>query len=176
VTREALARRLIILTGASGAGKTAIAKAIENRRPRVAEVVFFDQIGVPTPEAMIAGWGSGEGWQRATTLQWMERLANRPNRQTPILFEGQMRFAFVEEGLRLASIDSARIILVDCDDRVRSNRLNRERGQPDLANPTMMAWAEYLRREAEAGGYDILDTSALKLDQSVDRVCAYLSA
>jgi hypothetical protein len=39
----------------------------------------------------------------------------------------------------------------------------------------MMAWAEYLRREAHAGGYDILDTSALKLDQSVNRVCAYLS-
>jgi hypothetical protein len=38
-----------------------------------------------------------------------------------------------------------------------------------------MSWAEYLRLEAPAGGYDILDTSVLTLDQSVDRVRAYLS-
>ena len=175
MTRGVSASRLIILTGASGAGKTAIAKAIDDRRPKVADVVHFDHVGVPTPEVMIAGWGSGDAWQRASTLQWMERLARRPDQLTPLLFEGQMRFAFVEEGLRLAKIGNARVVLVDCDDSTRSNRLHRERGQPDLANPTMMSWAEYLRREAQAGGYDILDTSALNLDQGVDRVCAYLS-
>jgi predicted ATPase len=103
VTREALARRLVILTGASGAGKTTIANAIEGRRPKMADVNYFDRIGVPTPEAMIAGWGSGEAWQRAAS------------------------------------------------------------------------WALHLRREAQAGTYDILDTSALAIGQSVDRVCAYLS-
>jgi hypothetical protein len=124
---------------------------------------------------MIAGWGSGEAWQRAKTLEWMARLANLPDRHTPVLFEGQMRFSFVEEGLRFVGIDSARIVLVDCDDRVRLSRLHGERGRPDLANPKMMSWAEYLRREARAGGYAILDTSALTLDQSTDRVRAYLS-
>jgi hypothetical protein len=169
------APRLFILVGASGAGKTAIANAIEGRRPKVADVVYFDRIGVPTPKAMVAGWGSGEAWQRAATLKWMERLAKRPNGQTPLLFEGQTRIAFVEEGLRFAGIDNARIILVDCDDAVRSSRLRRERGQRALANPTMMSWAEHLRGEAHVGRYDILDTSALTLDQSVDRVCAYFS-
>ena len=44
--------RLIILTGASGSGKTAIAKAIRIERPDLAEVLHFDSIGVPSPEAM----------------------------------------------------------------------------------------------------------------------------
>jgi hypothetical protein len=105
----------------------------------------------------------------------MRRLANLPDPRTSVLFEGQMRFSFVEEALRFAGIDHARIVLVDCDDRVRSSRLHGERGQPDLANPSMMSRAEYLRLEARAGGYDILDTSALTLDQSVDRVRAFLS-
>jgi hypothetical protein len=175
VMRDAVAWRLVVLVGASGAGKTTIANAIANQRPKVADVFFFDRIGVPNPEAMIAEWGSGEAWQRAMTLEWMTRFANPRDRRTPVLFEGQTRFAYVEEGLRLAGIDDARIVLIDCDDRVRSSRLHGERGQPDLANPRMMNWAGYLRCEARAGGYDILDTSALTLDQSVDRVRAYLA-
>ena len=167
MTRDTSARRrLLVLVGASRAGKTTIAKAVESQRPKLADVFFFDRVGVPTPEAMIAGWGSGEAWQRAKTLEWMARLANLPDRHTPVLFEGQMRFSFVEEGLRFVGIDSA---------RVRLSRLHGERGRPDLANPKMMSWAEYLRREARAGGYAILDTSALTLDQSTDRVRAYLS-
>ena len=175
MTRTARAGPLIVLTGASGSGKTTIAKAIEGLRPRAAEVHYFDRLGVPSPEAMVTGWGSGEAWQRARTLEWMRRLAEPADRRLPILLEGQMRFSFVEEGLQRAGIDDTRVILVDCEDRVRSRRLRGERQQSDLAGSTMMNWAEYLRREARAGGYDILDTSTLTLDRSVERVCAYLS-
>jgi hypothetical protein len=119
--------------------------------------------------------GIGEAWQRAMTLEWMRLLANMQDQRTPVLFEGQMRFAYIEEGLQSAGIGDARIVLVDCDDRIRSSRLHIERRQPELANHQMMSWAEYLRREAHAGGYDILDTSSLTLDQSVDRVRAYLA-
>ena len=63
MTRDTAARRrLLVLVGASGAGKTTIAKAVESQRPKLADVFFFDRVGVPTPEAMIAGWGSGEAW------------------------------------------------------------------------------------------------------------------
>ena len=78
MTSDTAARRLVVLVGASGAGKTTIAKAIESHRPRVAQVFFFDHVGVPTPEEMIAGWGSGEAWQREKTLEWMTRLAKLP--------------------------------------------------------------------------------------------------
>jgi hypothetical protein len=48
------------------------------------------------------------------------------------------------------------------------------RNQPELANPTMMNWAALLRREAQAGGYDVLNTPKLSLQQAVEHVCALL--
>jgi hypothetical protein len=92
--------RLVVLTGASGSGKTAIADAIKVIQPSPADVLHFDEIGVPSSEAMVAGWGTVEAWQRAMTLDWMSRIAARSRQDRPLLFEGQMRLAFVREGLR----------------------------------------------------------------------------
>ncbi len=167
--------RLVILTGASGSGKTAIAEAIETGHPGLAEVLHFDSIGVPSSEAMVAGWGSGEAWQRAMTVDWMARIAARKSPDRPVLFEGQMRLAFVREGLRSAGIDGARLILVDCDDATRARRLRGVRGQPELASPTMMNWAAFLRREAQQARCERLDTSNISLEASVARVRAALS-
>jgi hypothetical protein len=137
--------RLVILTGASGSGKTAIAEAIRTGQPDLAEVLHFDSIGVPSPEEMLT-WGGGGAWQRAMTLTWMDRIAAKiqdmRGGQRPVLFEGQMRLAFVREGLLAARITDARVILVDCDDATRTRRLVTNRGQPELANPDMMTWAE----------------------------------
>jgi dephospho-CoA kinase len=60
---------LVILIGASAAGKTTIAKAIEARHGDEADVHYFDRIGVPSVEEMIAEYGSGEAWQRVKTNQ-----------------------------------------------------------------------------------------------------------
>jgi hypothetical protein len=166
--------RLIILTGASGSGKTAIADAIETRRPGLADVFRFDRIGVPSPEERVTGWGSGGAWQRAMKLTWLARIAALRGSNRPVLFEGQMRLAFVQEGLKSAGIADSRLILVDCDDETRTHRLVAHRNQPELANPTMMNWAASLRREAQAGGYEVLNTSKLSLEQAVDHVCALL--
>jgi len=106
--------QLVILTGASGSGKTAIAEAIRTRRPDLAEVLHFDSIGVPSHEERLA-WGSDGAWQRAMTLNWMDRIAAMRGGHRPVLFEGQMRLAFVREGLLAAGIADARVILVDCD-------------------------------------------------------------
>jgi RNase adaptor protein for sRNA GlmZ degradation len=160
--------RLIVLTGASGSGKTAIADEIETSRPGLAEVFRFDRIGVPK------GWGSGEAWQRAMTLTWIARIAALRGSDRPVLFEGQMRLAFVQEGLKSAGIADSRLILLDCDDATRMHRLVAHRKQPELANPTMMNWAALLRREAQAGGYEVLDTSKLPLQEAVEYVCARL--
>jgi adenylate kinase family enzyme len=51
---------IVILTGASGSGKTTIAEEISQQCPDV-RVFRFDSIGVPSPEERIAGWGSGGG-------------------------------------------------------------------------------------------------------------------
>lgn len=92
---------LVIMTGASGSGKTAIAKAIEETHPTI--MVFrFDTIGVPLAEVM-ASYGRdhqpGGAWQRAMIFQWLERIASHLVAGNTVLFEGQMRIAFIREAL-----------------------------------------------------------------------------
>lgn len=164
---------LIILTGASGSGKTTIAERIEQQDVGRARVFRFDSIGVPSPEERIAKWGLGSGpgggWQRAMTIEWLARIA-RERGSLPVLFEGQMRLSFIAEGLAIAGIADARIVLVHRDDATRTQRLCHEREQPELASPDMMNWARFLRGEAEAGGFELLDTSGISLDESVEYV------
>ena len=92
---------------------------------------------------MLAGWGSLEAWQQAMTLEWMVRIAAKKDLRRPVLFEGQMRLAFVQEGLSSAGLTGARIILVDCDDTTRALRLITARRQPELASPTMCHTAAF---------------------------------
>jgi energy-coupling factor transporter ATP-binding protein EcfA2 len=169
--------RLVVLTGASGSGKTAIAQAIASERPPVAEVLHFDSIGVPTAEERMEGWGSFEGgWQRAMTLEWMARISAMKDLGRPVLFEGQMRIAFLREGLSSAGLTGARIILVDCDDATRFHRLTTERCQPELVNPTMMSWAAYLRREAQEANCEVLNTTEASLKYCVEHVRLHLQS
>jgi shikimate kinase len=167
--------QFVVLIGASGSGKTTIARAIEQRYARHVDVFYFDRIGVPPVERMIAECGSGEAWQRAKTIEWMATLApvNKSGRR--VLFEGQTRLSFLAEGAEAAGVPTYRPILLDCNDETRSRRLLFERKQPELANETMMNWARYLRREAGRYGCEILDSSLLSLEQCVNYVMGRLS-
>jgi ABC-type glutathione transport system ATPase component len=78
---------LVILTGASGSGKTTIARAFSNLYPTLAETCFFDSIGAPTPDEMISEFGSGEEWQRMKTVAWLSEINTRLASRA-ILFEG----------------------------------------------------------------------------------------
>jgi hypothetical protein len=160
----------VILIGASGSGKTTIARAIEQRYAEDVEVCYFDRIGVPSEERMIAEYGSGEEWQRAKTLEWMARLAPLGRSGRRVLFEGQTRLSFLAEGAAAAGGCLYAPILVDCDDGTRSGRLLLERRQPELANENMMNWARHLRREAGKYGCEILDTSMLSLEPCISYV------
>ncbi|RUM05535.1 AAA family ATPase [Rhizobium chutanense] len=161
---------LIILTGASGAGKTTIAEAIERLHGQDIDVFYKDRIGVPPVQEMVDKFGSVEGWQRAATFEWMVRLSPLVTEGHNVLFEGQSRFSFLAEAAERAGISEHSCILIDCDDETRARRLSIDRGQPDLANPDMMNWAAFLRREAETYGCENLDTSNLTLEQGVERV------
>jgi energy-coupling factor transporter ATP-binding protein EcfA2 len=173
-----MAPSLVILTGASGSGKTTLAGAIQQACPPHCEVLFFDSVGVPSAEAMRAfgdGHQPGGAWQRATTLQWMERIAAKLHAGISVLFEGQMRIAFIHEALALSGIEGAHIILVDCDDATRDARLHIDRNQPELANADMMAWSRYLRDEATQTGCEILDTGLIPLNECQDRIVRLLT-
>jgi hypothetical protein len=89
------------------------------------------------------------------TIEWLVKITKEPQ-PLPILFEGQMRLEFIKEGLAIAGIGEASVILVDCDDATRTHRLCNERNQPGLASAEMMNWAKFLRSEAEAGGFELL--------------------
>src|SRR6516164_9524850 len=97
---------LVIMTGASGSGKTAIAEAIEADHPAIS-VFRFDTIGVPSA-AVMATFGTGDqpggAWQRAMTLQWLKRIAPLVAAGQTVLFEGQMRIAFIHEALAASAI------------------------------------------------------------------------
>jgi hypothetical protein len=159
----------VVLIGASGAGKTTIARAIAARTGAVS-VFFFDSIGVPSVEEMIRQYGSGEAWQRAKTLEWMRRLGDEARAAPRLLFEGQTRFSFLAEGAAAAGGLAYTPVLVDCDDAARTKRLDLERKQPELANADMMNWARHLRQEARASNHPILDTSTQSLADCVDWV------
>lgn len=158
--------KLIIITGASGAGKTTIAKALLKRHKNI-RCFFFDSIGVPPVEQMIAEYGSGEGWQRGKTIEWLAKI-KQENLIGPVLFEGQSRISFIQEAIEENNILDVEIILVDCDDAVRDERLRGPRGQPELSNSEMMNWARYLREEALDANLEILDTTERSLDESVE--------
>lgn len=164
---------LVILTGASGSGKTTIAQVLSVRADTKSwRVWFFDSVGVPSPEQMILEYGSGEEWQRHTTKRWIRRIVSEHLPGEHVLLEGQMRIAFIREALAENDIADYRILLVDCDDETRRERLCHDRNSPHLANETMMHWASHLRREAVRGGYEILDTSWLSVNECVDRILA----
>jgi len=160
----------VVLTGASGSGKTAIAEGIACRYAGHVDVYHFDRIGVPPVEQMVTKYGSGEAWQRAMTFDWMAKLAVVPYAKRNILLEGQMRLSFVSEAAAAAGITDHVLILVDCDDATRTRRLIVDRGSPDLATATMMIWAKFLRDEAERMRCAIVDTTITPLEVCVEQV------
>jgi hypothetical protein len=132
---------------------------------------------VPSAE-ILATFGSGHmpggAWQRAMTFKWLERIVPLLAEGKTVLFEGQMRIAFIREALTAFKIDNARILCVECDDSTRVRRLTHERAQPELANEAMIGWSRYLHSEALAAGYEILNTTNLSLSDSVKVVLSIL--
>jgi hypothetical protein len=75
----------------------------------------------------------------------------------------------------VTQIGGARIVLVDCDDSIRAERLHLDRAQPDLANCNMMNWARYLREEAHTADINVLDTGQLPITRCVELIIEWLA-
>jgi hypothetical protein len=58
---------------------------IRSKKPRspIINCLYFDSIGVPSPEQMIAEFGSGENWQRAKTFDWNGSISRRRSKSEP---------------------------------------------------------------------------------------------
>jgi len=158
-------KELLVLTGASGAGKTTVARRVEAKNLPNVVVRCFDTIGVPSFEQMVREVGSLEAWQRAKTIEWIGTLSRAYAGDAAVLFDGQTRAAFVREGCQLHGVTNYQVVLFDCSDAARRERLA-GRGQPELASAEMMNWARYLRVESQQAGDAIIDTTELTVEQA----------
>ena len=157
--------RLLFLIGASGAGKTTVAKKLEKTGTGV-QVCYFDSIGVPSLEEMERDYGSGEEWQRVKTIEWIRNIKQDYLGEKDTILDAQTRPSFIQEGCKEAAVENYRIILFDCSDEVRRERLS-GRGQPELATERMMEWGKYLREECQKEGCVVVDTSTLTIEQGM---------
>jgi AAA domain-containing protein len=159
-----MASQIVVVTGASGAGKTTVVTRLAARNIAGVTCAFFDSVGVPPPDEMPLDW------QEKTTTEWIRRLSREPAELA--VLDGQTRptfalRAFTEIGVR------GSVVLLHCARKVRTARLV-ARGQPELATDDMHAWAAYLCGQADALGLPVIDTSDLSIEQATDALLAYV--
>lgn len=164
--------RILIVTGASGAGKTTLVRRVADRGVPNVSFNFFDSIGVPALEEMVRRFGSTEAWQRAMTEQWIVRLLK--NEHGLCVLEGQMRPSVVREFFKRHHVDG-HMLLLDCSHDVREARLRDHRAQPELVTTDMACWAAYLRGQADALDLPIINTSALTIEAATDALHAHIA-
>ncbi|MEP6763818.1 MAG: hypothetical protein ABJB66_05865 [Gemmatimonadaceae bacterium] len=165
--------RILVVTGASGAGKTTLVRTLEARSVPGVSFHYFDSIGVPSVEQMVADYGGGAQWQLAMTNQWIERLAD--NGDGLSVLDAQVRPSACREAFTRMHVDG-HIVLIDCRPDVRENRLRELRGQPELVTRDMACWGSYLRGQADALGLPVIDTTLLSVEAAADILHAQVSA
>ena len=159
---------LLVVTGASGAGKTTLVRGLEGRSPEGVSCHYFDSIGVPSSDIMERDLGGGPGWQEATTRMWIKRLASRSDRLA--VLDGQTRPSVVRAALLDAGVRHSAIVLIDCAVAERNRRLLDARRQPELATADMDSWAVYLRGQADALHLPIIDTTSQTVEAAVEEL------
>lgn len=164
---------ILVVTGASGAGKTASVEVLAGRMLPGVRCFHFDSIGVPDAAEMLRAYGGGEGWQAAATDAWISRLAAEDSEVA--VLDGQTRHSYVLAAIGRVGNPPVRIVLLDCSAEERLRRLSGPRGQPDLATPHMIAWAAYLRGQADALDAPVIDTTALTPDGVASRLAEEVS-
>lgn len=155
--------KLFFLIGASGAGKTTAAKAL-GEMINDFRFCYLDSIGIPSNAEMIQEFGSGENWQKVKTIEWTKNIKANYLAEKPTVLDGQTRPEFIRIACQENGVDNYAVILFDCNDELRKNRLA-QRGQPELATSRMMNWARFLREECRKYGYPIIDTSEVALEE-----------
>lgn len=159
-----MASRIVIVTGASGAGKTTVVTRLAERNLAGVTCAFFDSVGVPPPDKM------PPDWQEKATNEWIQRLARAP--ADVAVLDGQTRPTFALRAFAEAGVRGS-VVVIHCAREVRKSRLV-ARGQPELATDDMHAWAAYLCGQADALGFPVIDTSGLDIEQATDALVPYV--
>ncbi len=167
---------VLVVTGASGAGKTTLVRRLADVRLPGVGCYEFDTIGIPTNEEIRARFGDGAAFQRWALGEWMGRLTRNADKVQVAVLDAQVRLhaardAFVEYGIGIGCI-----VLLDCDDAERNARLRGPRGQPELATAQMDTWAAYLRGQADALEVSVVDTTAATPEASLVALRTHVEA
>ena len=165
---------IVVVTGASGAGKTATVEALAGLALPGVRCFHFDSIGVPTAEDMERDHGGAERWQAWATNQWLARLAGLDEAVRVAVLDAQTRPSTVFASPGAGAAWGAYVVLLDCSPEVRTARLHGPRGQSQLATPRMDSWAAYLRGQADALGLAIIDTTGLTVAEAAHQLATFV--
>jgi dephospho-CoA kinase len=150
---------ILVLTGASGAGKTTLILKLNELAIPGVKGINCDRVKIEVNDPA--------DQQTEILRYWLSHLSQPDTEIELAVLDTQIRPHRALEILSHAAIEYAQIVLVDCDPIKRNERLDMERGQPELANPQMDCWAAYLRGQADALKLSIIDTSNDPIDRSL---------
>jgi adenylate kinase family enzyme len=167
--QEELMNKLIFIIGASGAGKTTAVKALEKVYLPNYQILYFDSIGVPSFTEMNAKYNGPEEWQRIKTAEWVKIIKETLLPKTHVILDGQTRPKFIEDACIENKISAYEVLLFDCSDEERTERLI-DRGQSELADQQMMNWASYLRQESQKRAYQIINNTHLTCEETLNKL------
>jgi dephospho-CoA kinase len=150
---------ILVLTGASGAGKTTLALKLNELEIPGVKGINCDRVRVESNES--------SDQQSEILRYWISHLRQAETGIELAVLDTQIRPHRALEVLSQTGIQHAQIVLVDCDPAKRNERLHVDRDQPELASARMDCWAAYLRGQADALNLSIIDTSDDSIEQSL---------
>jgi GTPase SAR1 family protein len=156
---------ILVLTGASGAGKTTLINKLNVLAIPGVEGINCDRVKLEAHKT-----ADSTDHQAEILRYWISQLSQQETRIELAVLDTQIRPHRALEVLHQAGIVYTQIVLVDCDPVKRNERLRMDRGQPELANPRMDGWAAYLRGQADALNLSIIDTSNDSIDKSLNEL------
>jgi dephospho-CoA kinase len=165
---------LLVVTGASGAGKTTLVQGVEASGIPGVGCYYFDSIGVPSHEEMVSRFGGPRQWQTAALNHWLAQLLRNEDVVQVAVLDGQVRPSDVRVACERFGARQAQIVLIDCSHAERHARLRGPRAQPELANAEMDCWAAYLRGQADALNLPRICTTQLSVVDAVSSLIAHI--
>jgi len=156
---------LLVVVGASGAGKTTIVGRLAALALPGIGCYHFDTIGIPADDDQ--RFANGAKFQEWALDAWLARLVQNEDGVRVAVLDASVRPSAVRDALARHGVARGDIVLVDCDYDERNARLRGPRGQPELATAQMDCWAAYVRGQADALHIAILDTTRISPDEGV---------